>query len=185
MSRCTEPLKHRGTSVASLTALIVACFCMRADAAAENAAQNGATWVLHEPHSELANSYDPRRDAEKDLAAAGQEARKSDRNIFVIVGGDWCSWCHIMDQFFHEHPELEALRAKNYVVMKVNMSQENPNKAFLSRFPKIRAYPHIFILAASGTLIRSQGTGDLEGGKSYNAELFGKFLKQFAPKTGQ
>jgi hypothetical protein len=65
------------------------------------------------------------------------------------------------------------------------MSQENPNRAFLSRFPKIRGYPHIFVLADSGTLIRSQATNELEDGKSYNEAGFKKFLEYFALKTGQ
>jgi len=69
--------------------------------------------------------------------------------------------------------------------MKVNMSQENPNRAFLSRFPKIHGYPHIFILTASGTLIRSQETGELEDGKSYSEELFKKFLEHFIAKANQ
>jgi len=90
-----------------------------------------------------------------------------------------------MDRFFHDHPNLEALRDKNYVFMKVNMSQENPNRVFLSRFPKIRGYPHIFVLADSGTLIRSQDTNELEDAKSYNEELFKKFLERFGPKTSQ
>jgi thiol:disulfide interchange protein len=85
--------------------------------------------------------YDPERDPEKDLASAGAEAKNSNRYIFVIVGGEWCSWCHIMDDFFHEHPDLAALRDKNYVLMKLNMSRENENRAFLSRYPKIHGYP--------------------------------------------
>jgi thiol:disulfide interchange protein len=135
-------------------------------------------------HNVLADGYDPHRDPEKDLAAASAEAKKSNRNIFVEVGGDWCSWCHVMDRFFHDHPDLEALRDKNYVSMKVNMSQENPNRAFLSRFPRIHGYPHIFILDAAGNLIQSQSTNVLEDGRSYNAKRFNEFLERFAPKVG-
>ena len=127
--------------------------------------------------------YDPRRDPEKDLAAAEAEAKTSNRNIFVIVGGEWCSWCHIMDDFFHEHADLTAIREKNYVLMKVSMSQENPNKAFLYRFPKIHGYPHIFILDADGKLLQSQATNELEDGHSYNVKRFKKFLEQFAFKA--
>src|SRR5205807_9132429 len=107
---------------------------------------------------------------------------KSCKNIFVEVGGEWCTWCHILDRFFHEHPNLEALRDKNYVPMKVSMSQENPNRAFFSRFPYIHGYPHIFILDAEGKLIRSQPTKVLEDGQSYNAKRFQKLLEQCAPK---
>ena len=134
------------------------------------------------PQNALDRGYDPRRDPDKDLAAASEEAKRSNKNIFVVVGGEWCSWCHTMDGFFHEHADLEALRDKNYVTMKVSMSQENPNRAFLSRFPYIRGYPHIFILDAGGNLIHSQPSNALEDGRSYNVGRFKKFLEQFAPK---
>lgn len=135
------------------------------------------------PHVALADGYDPRRDPDKDLAAATEEAKRSNRNIFVVVGGEWCSWCHTMDRFFHEHSDLTALRDKNYVLMKVSMSQENPNKAFLSRFPRIHGYPHIFILDAKGNLIHSQATNVLEDSRSYNAKRFKEFLERFAPRA--
>ena len=185
MSRCNSLFRFGRLLLTLLVALVPACSCVLAWPAAGNSGQKGSTWVLHTPHNELAGDYDPRRDPEKDLAAASEEARRSNKNIFVVVGGEWCSWCHTMDRFFHEHPDLEALRDKNYVYMKVNMSQENPNRAFLSRFPRIRGYPHIFVLADSGTLIRSQATDELEDGKSYSEELFKKFLEHFGPKSRQ
>jgi thiol:disulfide interchange protein len=127
--------------------------------------------------------YEPGRDPEKDLAAAEAEAKNSNRRIFVIVGGEWCTWCHVMDDFFREHPDLKAFRDRNYVVMKLNMSRENENKPFLSRYPKIHGYPHIFILDADGKLVHSQATNELEDGRSYNGKRFKKFLEQFVPKA--
>lgn len=135
------------------------------------------------PRNTLADGYDPRRDPDKDLAAASAEAKQLNKNIFVVVGGEWCSWCHTLDRFFREHADLAALRDKNYVTMKVSMSQENPNRAFLSRFPRIHGYPHIFILDAQGKLIQSQSTNELEDGRSYNANRFKAFLEKFAPKN--
>jgi thiol:disulfide interchange protein len=134
------------------------------------------------PQNAITDGYDPRRDPDKDLAAAAEEAKRSNKNIFVVVGGEWCGWCHTMDRFFHEHYDLAALRGQNYVVMKVSMSQENPNKAFLSRFPRIHGYPHIFILDAQGNLIHSQPTNELEDGRSYSVEPVKKLLEHFAPK---
>lgn len=69
--------------------------------AADSAPQNG-----------LADGYDSRRDPDEDLAAARVAAKKSGKNIFVEVGGGWCTWCHILGQFFHEHRDLELLRDK-------------------------------------------------------------------------
>jgi len=85
------------------------------------------------PQNGLPDGYDPRRDPEKDLDAARGEAKKAGKNIFVEVGGEWCTWCHILDRFFHEHPNLEALRNKNYVPMKVSIEPgESQPRVFLS-----------------------------------------------------
>jgi len=92
-------------------------------------------------------------------------------------------WCRIMDEFFRDHPDLKSLRVRKYVLMKLNMSRGNENRAFLSRYPKIHGYPHIFILEADGKLIQSQATNEIEDGRSYNAKRFKKFLEKFAPKT--
>jgi thiol:disulfide interchange protein len=136
------------------------------------------------PHNALADRYDPTRNPDKDLAAVSEDAKRSNKNIFVVVGGEWCSWCRTLERFFQEHPDLEALLDRNYVTMKVSMSQENPNSAFLSHFPYIRGYPHIFILDARGSLIHSQPSNVLEDGRSYSAKRFQEFLERFAPKRG-
>jgi thiol:disulfide interchange protein len=166
------------------TALVYAYFC--APVSLEHKAFVQPT-TASAPHNALAdaNGYDPRHDPGKDLAAASEEAKRSNKNIFVVVGGEWYSWCHTLDRFFRDHADLAALRDKNYVVMKVSMGQENPNKAaFLSRFSHIHGYPHIFILDVQGMLIHSQPTTVLEDGRSYNAKRFQEFLERFVPKGG-
>jgi len=172
---------HKRGAVTFLAILMLPAAICRA-----SPAMTGKFWAQFAasstPQNGLPDGYDPRRDPEKDLDAARGEAKKAGKNIFVEVGGEWCTWCHILDRFFHEHPNLEALRDKNCVPMKVSMSQENPNRAFFSRFPYIHGYPHIFILDAEGKLIRSQPTKVLEDGQSYNAKRFQKLLEQCAPK---
>ena len=182
MNPSNNSLKHSLVRIPLFAALVYAYFCAPVSLEHQVFVQTAPAAA---PHNALDDRYDPQRDPEKDLAEASAEARKSNKNIFVVVGGEWCSWCHIMDSFFSEHPDLEALREKKYVSMKVSMSQENPNRAFLSRFPRIHGYPHIFILNPVGDLIRSQPTNELEDGRSYNAARFRKFLEQYAPKNKQ
>lgn len=126
-------------------------------------------------------AFDPGRDPVADLATAVAEAPRSGKRIMLDVGGEWCPWCHRMDAFLQADPELRALRDADYVWMKVNYSEENENAAFLSRFPEIRGYPHLFVLDADGKLLHSQFTGALEQGKSYDREKFLAFLRQWAP----
>lgn len=127
------------------------------------------------------HKYDPARNAELDLKDALAEASRTGKRILVKVGGEWCSWCHIMDAFFEKHSELLSLAEQNYVILKINYSEENPNAKLLSRYPAIEGYPHLFILDQEGKLLRSQETGQLEEGKSYSLGKFMTFLKEWSP----
>ncbi|MEO8485541.1 MAG: thioredoxin family protein [Betaproteobacteria bacterium] len=120
--------------------------------------------------------FDPKRDAAADVAAALGRARAEGKRVIVEVGGEWCTWCHILDRFFAANPDLAALRDARYLWVKVNFSRENENRALLARWPKIDGYPHIFVLDADGVLQRSQDTGALERGKSYDATKMRAFL---------
>ncbi len=126
--------------------------------------------------------YDPSRDASQDLSVAIKLARETKRNVLIEVGGEWCGWCHEMDSFYEHHPDLLALRDRNYVLVKVDFSEHHHNTKFLSRFPPAEGYPHIFILDTSGKLLKSEGTHELEQGDSYNLQRFTEFLEKFAPK---
>jgi thioredoxin-related protein len=127
--------------------------------------------------------FDPGRDPAADLQNAIAEAQKTDKNIILDVGGEWCIWCHRIDNFIDSHEEIKNFLHNNYVVMKVNYSPENKNKDFLSGYPRISGYPHFFVLNKEGQLIHSQDTGRLEQGKDYNPEKFMTFLEVWAPKS--
>lgn len=134
------------------------------------------------PRPEGDPAYDDKADPVQDVRKAIAAAAREKKNVFVDVGGEWCSWCHRMDKFFVDNPSLLELRRKNFVLAKVNHSPENENTEFLSQFPPISGYPHIFILDFRGKLLVSQNTGDLEAGKSYDLEKFTEFLKEWSPK---
>ena len=125
--------------------------------------------------------FDPARDPVADLETAKVEARRGGKRILLDVGGEWCSWCHLLDAFVAGDAEIRSFRDANYVWMKVNYSEDNENAAFLSRFPAITGYPHLFVLDADGQLLHSQFTGELEKGRGYDRGKFFAFLKQWAP----
>lgn len=129
--------------------------------------------------------FDPARDPVADLATAKVEAQRGGKRIVLDVGGEWCSWCHLLDAFIEGDAEIRSFRDANYVWMKINYSEDNENAAFLSQFPQIKGYPHLFVLDAQGTLLHSQFTGELEADKGqpkgYNRERFLAFMKEWAP----
>jgi len=131
-----------------------------------------------------AAKFDPARDPSKDVAVAAAAAQAQGKRVIVDVGGEWCVWCHILDGFIEGNPDVRALLDENYVVVKVNWSRENKNEAFLSRWPAVNGYPHLFVLDGSGKLLHSQNTGVLEAGRGYDEAKFVEFLRKWAPPRG-
>ncbi|HTP99948.1 MAG TPA: thioredoxin family protein [Casimicrobiaceae bacterium] len=128
--------------------------------------------------------FDPARDPAKDVAAAAAAAQAQGKRVIVDVGGEWCVWCHILDGFIESNPDVRALVDEHYVLVKVNWSRENKNEAFLSRWPAVEGYPHLFVLDGSGKLVHSQDTSVLESGRGYDKGKFVEFLRKWAPPRG-
>jgi thioredoxin-related protein len=125
--------------------------------------------------------YDPRRDAAKDIDAAIVEAQRTGKHILLVVGGEWCSWCRTLDNYFKSNPKLTELRDRNYITVKVNWSPENTNQTALSRYPAIDTYPYFFVLDKDGKPLWGQWTGLLEEASSYNLQKMTAFLMKWAP----
>jgi len=129
------------------------------------------------------DKFDPNRNAAEDIKNAIIDATKSNRRIILDVGGNWCIWCKRLDTLFMRNKDLAEFMHKNYVVVKINFSQENENEKVLSQYPKIKGYPHLFVLEKDGKLLHSQDTGELESGKGHSREKVFEFLKKWAIKT--
>ena len=126
------------------------------------------------------SGYDVSRDPAKDLQDAIALATKTNKRILMEVGGDWSVYCNMMDATFQGHPQLRREIDAHYVTLKVNYSKENPNQAFLSKYPGIPDYPHFFVLDSKGALLHSQPTHSFEHGKNYNVGKIDGFLKKWA-----
>ena len=129
----------------------------------------------------LSAGFDPARDPFADLETAKVEAKRGGKRVLLDVGGEGCSWCHILDEFIGGDGEIRSFRDANFVWVKVNFSPENENQAFLAQYPEIKGYPHLFVLDNDGKLLHSQFTGELEKGKGYDRKKFFDFLKEWAP----
>jgi len=135
-------------------------------------------------NSALVDVYDPARNPAEDLKQAIFIAQNENKRIMLEVGGDWCIWCKFMDEFYKSHRDILRFRAEHFVLVKVNVSDKNMNEEFLSQFPAVDGYPHIFILEGDGTFLHSQDTAELEdGADSYFPDVFMAFLQEWAPAS--
>lgn len=130
-----------------------------------------------------APAYDAARDADADLAEAKKIAARDGRRILLVVGGDWCPWCRAISRYFAENTSVRDILSEAYVIQKVNVSDEKSNTGFLDPYPAIRAYPHLFVLDAGGTLLHSSDTGVFESGRAYDERKMVAFFEQWRLKT--
>ena len=125
--------------------------------------------------------YDASRDAASDIDAALAKAKVENKRVLIEAGGNWCSWCKLMDRYFVDHAELAEMRDKNYVTVRVNVESGGPVPAALNGYPAPAGYPHLYVLDENGSLIQSQSTSELEKGDTYDLEKFSFFLNAFGP----
>ena len=125
--------------------------------------------------------YDTARNPAEDVRAAIDRAQTEHKRVLVEVGGQWCGWCKILDRFFKDTPEVHALLEQHFLIVKVNFSRENENTEFLSQYPAIHGYPHIFVLESDGSFLHSQDTALLEEGRGYNQQAVVSFLREWMP----
>jgi uncharacterized protein YyaL (SSP411 family) len=126
--------------------------------------------------------YDPARNPAEDLKLAVADAQKENKRILLVVGGDWCKWCHVLDSFLKTNKEIKQPFNEVFIVMKVNMSPENRNQEFLAPFSETYTYPFFVILNKNGREIGAYNPGVLEDNNSYSVAGFKAFIEKFRPK---
>ena len=120
--------------------------------------------------------YDTSRNPNADGRAALMLAKDTHRKVLIEVGGDWCSWCHILDRFIKGHPKLESRLHETFVVLKVNVSDVNDNAEFMASLPPALGYPHMYITDNNGDVLHSQDTAEFLVNKKYSETRFMTFL---------
>jgi thioredoxin-related protein len=125
------------------------------------------------------DSYDPHADPYRDLERAIDRASAENERILIVVGGDWCTWCEILDRTLAGDAHVRAAFASSFVMVKVNWSPENPNSAFLSGFPDSAGYPDFFILDSNGAYLGRQRTDVLEDDRGYDAARMLAFARRW------
>jgi thioredoxin-related protein len=124
--------------------------------------------------------YDPKANPFDGLASAVKRADAEHKLVLLIAGGDWCVWCHYLHAFLADNRDLDAALHEVFVVEHVYIGDENKNEAFFATLPKAAGYPHFWIFAGSGELLKSQRTNVLEDGKkSYERAAFTRFIGEW------
>lgn len=129
--------------------------------------------------------YNPQENADSALMKVIGEARKSNKHVLLQIGGNWCKWCMLFNNFITTDASIDSLVRASYVVYHLNYSPENRNKDLLSDlgFPQRFGFPVFCILDENGLRIHTQDSALLEEGEGYNKNKVWSFLVNWSPKA--
>lgn len=75
----------------------------------------------------LAPHYDPRQDTQELVSAAMERAAAENKRVLLILGGDWCDWCEILDEAIDQSEKIVDLLSRHYIVAKVYCDSRMPS----------------------------------------------------------
>ena len=127
--------------------------------------------------------YDPARNPFSDLQTAKIEAQRGGRRIVLEVGGRWCDVCGHFDDRVTSDPRLRSFRDAHFVWVKINYSDENPNRRFLAQWPILRGFPHLFVLDAQGHLLASQSMSAFVVQQGIDRRAVSSFLQRWGQQA--
>jgi thioredoxin-related protein len=142
-----------------------------------------------------ATIYDRSADAQVQVEKACEQARRENKRILVMFGGDWCGWCHKLHELFASNAEVGKILSYEYVLVMVDIQAPNAEalqtkcKTGLSKeeVQKGVGYPFLSVLDADGKVVTALRTDVLEEGDHHDPSRVKEFLNRWAvaPKDAQ
>ncbi|WP_069660836.1 thioredoxin family protein [Arcticibacter eurypsychrophilus] len=127
--------------------------------------------------------YNPNADAAKEIKLAVDRAAKEGKHVLLQIGGNWCVWCLRFNQLVTSNDTLKLALSSNFVVVHVNYSKENENKAVLASlgYPQRFGFPVFVVLDGKGHRLHTQNSAYLESGKGHDPKMVLEFLTNWSP----
>jgi thioredoxin-related protein len=128
--------------------------------------------------------YDKSADTQVQLAKAMETAKRDDKRILVMFGGDWCGWCHKLHELFASDAEIRKILSYEYVLVMVDTTAPGAEdlfgkcKATLTKdeLQKGVGFPFLGVLEANGKVVTAQRTDPLETGDHHDPGRVKEFL---------
>ena len=127
--------------------------------------------------------YSPSVDAKVQVTEAIANAKKSDKHILLMIGGNWCRWCKMFDKMVVTNATVDSALKANYIFEHINFSKENRNLPLMTEleFPQRFGFPVFVVLDNNGKRLHTQNSAYLEEGEGYNVKRVIEFFEQWGP----
>lgn len=101
--------------------------------------------------------YDVNADVRAEYAAGLARAQKEKKQLLVVLGGNWCNWCLVLDELMREDTQLRDYLSEHYVVLKLDSAAAKPLDETWGR-PTRQGVPVLIFVAHDGTVRHIQET---------------------------
>lgn len=141
--------------------------------------------IMQPPAQFKAGLYPADHDAKADIRDAVAKAAREHKRVLLDFGADWCLDCHILDNTFHNHPDVEPLLEKNYIVVHIDIGRQDPpkNDGIAKRYhvPLEKGVPALAVLDSNGKLLYADKGGEFEGARHMKVQTVIDFLEKWKP----
>jgi thiol:disulfide interchange protein len=107
------------------------------------------------------NIYDTSIKARPAFDESLQRAQREHKQLLVILGGNWCQWCLVLDELLHEDEELRDYLSANFVVLKLDSASAKELDEQWGH-PTRHGVPVLIFVDAKGSVTHIQETESLE-----------------------
>jgi hypothetical protein len=121
--------------------------------------------------------------AEEELKEGLAKAKKENKRVIVVFGGNWCYDCHVLDTTFHSK-EFAPLVDANFVVVHINIGDDvSENKPLAARLGVAldKGVPSLGVLDPDGIVLYAQKNGEFESTVKIGPEDVRAFLEKWKP----
>lgn len=144
------------------------------------AAQDADAPAAAKAEAPKADIYDEKADAEKLVADALAVAKRENKRVLLMFGGNWCGWCHKLHAVFKADAEIARTLSHEYVLVMIDTAAPKAEQVIARYEPGIRSggVPYLTVLDADGKLVANQATGPLEEGDHHDPTKVLAFLEE-------
>ena len=130
--------------------------------------------------------YDKTADANAQVEKATEQAKRDNKRVLLMFGGDWCGWCHKLHELFATNPEVRKTLSYEYVLVMIDTEAPNATELLkkcrgaLSQdeLQKGVGFPFLAVLDADGKIVTALRTDNLEEGDHHDPKRVEEFLSR-------
>lgn len=129
--------------------------------------------------------YDEKADGLKQIDQAVKRASQENKYVFAMVGGNWCKWCLMFNEFATTNENVKKVFDDNFVFIHINWSKDNKNPKAMERlgYPDRFGFPVFVILNEKGERVHTQNSAYLEKDNGYSEKEVISFLNNWTKQA--